>query len=291
MSIRLRFVLIIGLISLVATVTLAVLSYRFTVNGSMEEAKRKGNIVFTFIEASRMFVKKEQRPLVLDIVEKGRFYPTLMSGFAVTRGIWDEFTKILPDYSFKQATLDPLYAPNKADSDEIALISEFESNTKLKTQEGILKKDGAKFFYFALPIKVEKECLHCHGNPEDAPKDQVEIYGTENGYNWKIGDTVAAFITYVPIQKALDEARKSALIIVSYGLSGIILLSLVIWFFFNRYLVKPITMLETRTTEISLGKNLDERINIGSNDEIGSLSRAVDRMRISTMKLLKLCKK
>lgn len=291
MSIRLRFVLIIGVMSLIATVTLAVLSYRFTVNGSFEEAKKKGNIVFSFIEASRLFVKNEQRPLVQSIVGKDRFYPTLMSGFAVTRGIWDEFDKILPDYRFKQATIDPLYAPNKADHEEKALINEFNSNPKLKTKEGILKKDGTKYFYFALPINVEKKCLTCHGNPEDAPKDQVEIYGTTNGYNWTEGDIVAAFITYVPIQKALDEARTSALILFSYGLSGIILLSLVIWFFFNRYLVKPISILENRTTEISLGKNLEERINIGSNDEIGSLSRAIDRMRISTMKLLKLCKK
>lgn len=290
MSIRLRFILVIGIISLIAAVALAALSYRYTVNESFEEAKQKGNIVFTFIESSRLFFRNEQRPLILELVEKDRFYPNLMSGFALTRGVWDEFVKKLPGYRFKQATIDPLYEPNKADYDEIALIEEF-ANNNLKTKEGILEKDGEKFFYFARPIKVGKGCLRCHGDPDDAPRDQIEMYGTENGYNWKAGATVAAFITYVPIQKALDEARKSALFLFAYGLAGIILLTLVIWFFFNKYLVKPITILEDRTTEISLGKNLDESVNVGSNDEIGSLSRAIDRMRISMIKMLELCKK
>lgn len=291
MSIRLRFVLIITIISLLAAVSLAFLSYRFTVNSAFEEAKKKGNIVFSFILSSREFFKNEQRSLVMELVEKDRFYPNLMSGFAVTRGIWDEFVQKLPDYRFKQATIDPLHSPNKADPQELALIADFEADKELKTKEGIMEKDGARFFYFARPIKVGKGCLRCHGDPDDAPRDQIEIYGTENGYNWKQGATVSAFITYVPIQKALEDARKSALLLFAYGLAGIILLTLVIWFFFNHYLVKPITLLEDRTTEISLGKNLGESVSLGANDEIASLSRAIDRLRISMVKLLERCKK
>lgn len=291
MSIRVRFIIIIGIVSLIAATLFAFLSYRFTIDNAFTEAKKKGNIVFTFIESSRKFFRNEQRPLVLDIVEKERFYPALMSGFAVTRGIWDEFTKELPDYRFKQATLDPLYPPNKADKDEEAIINEFEANNSLKTKEGILEKNGERFFYFARPVKVGKGCLRCHGNPEDAPRDQIEIYGTQHGYNWQEGATVASFITYVPIHKAIQEAQKSAITLFLFGLVGIVMLVLIIWFFFNSYLVKPITMLEARTTEISLGKKLEEKVEHPSNDEIGALARAIDRMRISTMKLLERCRK
>ncbi|WP_458775636.1 c-type heme family protein [Desulforhopalus sp. 52FAK] len=255
------------------------------------EAKRKGNIVFTFIDASRNFFKNEQRPLVMDIVEEDRFYPNLMSGFAFTRGIWDEFMKELPDYQFRQATIDPLYPPNKASSDELKIIAEFEANKNLKSKEGILEKDGERFFYFAKPIKVGKKCLRCHGNPDDAPRDQIELYGKENGYHWQENATVASFITYVPIQNALEDAKKSAITLFLFGLGGITVLMAIIWFFFNSYLIKPITMLETRTTEISLGKNLDQNVTHSSNDEIGTLAKAIDRMRISTVKLLQRCKK
>jgi HAMP domain-containing protein len=286
MGIRLRFILIIGICSLLAAIALAFLSYQFTVKGSIDEAKKKGTIVSTFIDSSRMFYRKEQRPLIMKLVDKDRFYPNLMSGFALTRGVWDEFEKNLPGYRFKQATLDPLYAPNKADADEIALIAEFNRNKNLKTTEGILEKNGEKFLYFARPIKIGKGCLRCHGDPADAPKDQIEIYGSKNGYHWTAGTTVSAFITYVPIQKALDTALESATVLFFYGLGGIVLLTLVIWFSFDRYVVTPITKLEHRASEISLGKNLGESTNIGTNDEIGSLSRAIDRMRISVVKML-----
>lgn len=286
MSIRLRFILIIGICSLLAAVALAFLSYRFTVQGSIAEAKKKGIIVSTFIESSRMFYRNEQRPLVMKLVDKDRFYPNLMSGFALTRGVWDEFARKLPDYRFKQATIDPLYAPNKADADELALIAEFDRNKDLKTKEGILEKDGEKFLYFAQPIKISTGCLRCHGDPADAPRDQIKIYGTKNGYHWTKGATVAAFITYVPIQAALDSALKSATVLFFYGLGGILFLTLVIWLSFDKYVVTPITKLESMATEISLGKNLGESTIIGSKDEIGALSRAIDRMRISVVKML-----
>ena len=289
MSIRTRFIIIIGTVSLIAMIAFAFFSYQFTIKASLAEAKKKGAIVSTFLEASKSFYRNGQRPLIMKIVDKDRFYPDIMSGFAVTRGVWDEFSKKLPDYRFKQATIDPLYPPNKADSDEYRLITEFDTNTDLKTKEGIMTKEGEDFFYFAQPVKVKKGCLRCHGDPKDAPKDQITLYGTQNGYNWQVGKTVAAYITYVPIQKAVDAARKSALTLLGYGLVGITLLSLIIWFSLEKYLVKPITRLEERATEISVGKNLDEKIELTSNDEIGTLGQAIERMRISVTKLIERC--
>lgn len=272
--------------SLTAIGAFAYLSYSFTYNTALSEAKKKGDIVFSFLASTRSFYRNEQRPLIMDIVHKDRFYPTIMSGFAVTRGVWDQFSKKLPDYQFKQATLDPLYPPNKADIDEVKLITEFESNKGLTQKEGVMEKNGEKFFYYAQPIEVGKKCLRCHGDPKDAPKDQQDLYGTENGYEWKAGSIVSAYITYVPIQNAVNEAKKSAMTLFGYGLLGIVVLTLVVWVFFEKKVVSPITELEKRATEISTGKNLNEKIELTSNDEIGSLGKAVERMRISVTKLI-----
>jgi len=68
-------------------------------------------------------------------------------------------------------------------------------------------------------------------------------------------------------------------------------LMLILWGFFSMYIINPITMLEQRATEISLGKNLTETIKTSSNDEIGSLARSVDRLRISVEKMLQRFKK
>jgi len=147
----------------------------------------------------------------MELVDEDRFYPELMSGFVVTRGIWDVFKEKNKGYDFKQATLDPLYQPNKADSDEIKMIDAFRASPDLQMLEGVIDKSGEKYFYLAYPIKVDaQDCLRCHGDPVNAPRDQIEIYGTGNGYHWQIGDTVSAYVIYVSIQEALASAKQMA---------------------------------------------------------------------------------
>ncbi len=63
----------------------------------------------------------------------------------------------------------------------------------------------------------------------------------------------------------------------------------VIWFFLSNGIVAPLARLEQKTRQISLGKELDEDIGVNSKDEIGDLVKAIDRLRISTAKLLKRC--
>ncbi len=73
------------------------------------------------------------------------------------------------------------------------------------------------------------------------------------------------------------------------GAAGIVILMGVIWFFLSSGVVTPLAKLQEKTKQISLGKELDEDVGIHSKDEIGDLARAIDRLRISTAKLLKRC--
>ena len=290
MSIRVRFLVIIGILSFVAALVLAYASYQFSVRNAMADARTQGAIVFNMIDSSRMYFKKSQRPLIGKLVEKDRFYPEIMSGFVVSRGVWEMFAERFPGYKFKQATLDPLYAPNKADGQEIKLIKMFEKNKKIKDTEGVVSKNDKRYYFFARPITVHAKCLRCHGTPDEAPRDQVEIYGTENGYGWHDGQIVSTSIVYVPLDRAMAAARKSATSLFAMGAAGIILLMGVMWFFLSRGVVAPLAKLQQKTTQISLGKELDRDVGgVHSKDEIGSLARAIDRLRISTAKLLERC--
>lgn len=57
MNLRIRFVLIIGFLSLLSAVSLAFFSYRFSTDNALVEARKQGNIVFNYIEASRSFFR------------------------------------------------------------------------------------------------------------------------------------------------------------------------------------------------------------------------------------------
>lgn len=211
-----------------------------------------------------------------------------MSGFVVTRETWSRFKKSMPGYLFKQATVDPLNKENKADQEELALIAEFAAAPDMKRKEGQMTKDGADYFFIARPISIDKKgCLECHGDPNDAPKDQVDIYGTENGYNWKMNDTVAAFVVYIPVAQALAEAKRGAFTLILIGAGTMVLMLIILGIFINKSIVTPIVNLSRRTDEISLGKDLERKVEITSKDEIGVLAQAIERLRVSLVKILR----
>jgi HAMP domain-containing protein len=292
MSIRIRFLLLIGTLSLLVTIGIAYASYQFTFNNAEHEANTKGKLVHDYIDAQQQFFKQHMRPKVFKISPKDLFIPELMSGFTVTRGVSDEFHKTNPDYVFKQASLDPLHLANKADKDDLKIINTFKKQPTMTLDEGSIIKDGQSYYYYAKPIKIESQkCLRCHGDPANAPREQIEAYGTEHGYNWKLGDLASAYIVYVPLEKSIAQAKKSAINLVLIGVVSIAVMVLILWVFFSMYVIKPLVMLEQRATQISLGENLDKTIATSSNDEIGSLARSVDRLRISVDKMLKRFKK
>ncbi|MBN1958451.1 MAG: DUF3365 domain-containing protein [Desulfuromonadales bacterium] len=209
MGIRIKSLLVMGVLGALAIAVIGVTSYQLSVNNAMDEAKIKSNIILNYAMATKNYMKLVQKPLVQELIEADRFYPELMSGFVSARGTFELFQKSYPGYVFKQATLDPLNASNKADAQEQAIISNFKNNPSLKSDEGRLVKNGNEVFFFAQPIRVDsKGCLSCHGNPDEAPKDQIEIYGSEAGYNWSENETVAAFVIYIPTQAALQAAKN-----------------------------------------------------------------------------------
>ena len=118
MKLRSHFFLLIGILAVVVIVVMGVASYQLNRKNALEEARDKGQLIFNYMLAGRDYFRDEQRSLVLELVGKERFYPELMSGFVVTRGTWEKFDEKMPQYKFKQATLDPLYLANKADKEE-----------------------------------------------------------------------------------------------------------------------------------------------------------------------------
>jgi HAMP domain-containing protein len=276
-----------GILGFLAIGVLGFTSYRLSMKNALEEAKIKSDLVMNYAMASREFTRVSQSPLVRQLVEPDRFYPEIMSGFATARGVYEEFEKTYPGYVFRQATLDPLHPSNKADTQEVQIIQKFIDNPDLKNDEGRIVRGGKEVFYTATPFTVmSKNCLTCHGDPADAPKDQIEIYGDTNGYGWKMDEVVAAFIVYVPVADAIASAKTMSLTLVLYGAGGIVVMLVIIGWFLNRDVVTPIVRLAQRAEDFSLGENLDEPIDKNATGEVGVLAQSVERLRISLNKLM-----
>lgn len=288
MGIRKRFSLIMIFVGIVTLAAISVATYYLSVQAARTEASRKAEIIFKYNLAAMKYFTEMQEPLISELVEKDRFYPELMSGFALTRMISDNVQETLPGYTIKNASLNPILASDLADEHEKALIKEFQNNPAEKHIDGIVEKDGKRFFYMSEPVPVKASCIRCHGKPEDAPKDQLIIYGKKGGYNWKPGTVNSAFITYIPFDEVLDDAQQTAMVIFLVGALLLLVSMLIISLSLSRYIVTPVVELSKRTERISLGENLEEKISYDQDDEIGALARAINRLRISMVKMFKM---
>ena len=153
--------------------------------------------------------------------------------------------------------------------------------------EGFISKGNTEYYYMARPVKLESSCLLCHGDPQMAPKDQVDIYGVDSGYNLDIGKINYAIVVYIPMKQAMTTAWKSAAVLFGIGAGCLLLALLGTWVFLDRSVVTPIVQLSNRTVDISLGKNIEEGIVVKSKDEVGSLAQAIERLRVSIVKMLR----
>lgn len=291
LGIRAKFITMLAGLGVVALLGIGYGAYTFSLRNAMAEAETKARIIDAYIKASRAYFMGVQRPLIGELVEKDRFYPEIMSGFGITRRTVDMIdAEQLKGFQFRQVSINPHHPPNKADKFEQDLISKFKADPKKDELTGTTMHNNELYFYTSRPIKMEgKGCLGCHLDPAQAPKDLVEVYGTA-GFDakYKAGDIFAAYVVYVPLAPAVAAAKQQALLLFGAGATMMLLGLLFIYVFLDQRIVKPIMELSSRTEEVSVGRNLDKSLlSSKMKDEVETLARSIDRLRISLVKMLK----
>lgn len=289
LGIRGKFISMMAILGVVALLGMGYGFYTFSLQNSMKEADTKAKIMEAYVKAGRAYFMKEQRPLINALVESDRFYPELQSGFGITRRILEQVQEeSLLGFQFKQASLVPHHPPNKADLFEQKVIKQFQTE-KIQELTGTMEKNGEPFYFRSKPIKMTTSCLECHLDPTEAPKDLVEVYGTAGfDKNFKAGDIFGAYMVYIPLGPAVAAAKTQALALFAGGASITIIGLLIIYFFLDIRIVKPLMELSGRTQEVSVGRNLDQSLlSDKMKDEVETLARSIDRLRISLVKMLK----
>ena len=291
MGIRAKFIFMMAVFGLAALAGMGFFAYQYSLNNSLQDADTKARIIDAYVKASRAYFMSVQRPLIVELVERDRFYPEIQSGFGITRRTVDMINaEELRGFEFRQASLVPHHPPNKADLFEESVINKFKNDINIREQTGETTRNGELYYYKSRPIKMSAQnCLKCHKIPATAPKDMIEMYG-KIGFdkNFELGDIFAAYFVYVPMAPAVAAAKQQAVILFAGGAGTMLLGLIVIWVFLDLRVVKPIMELCSRTEEVSIGRNLDKSLLSGKmKDEVATLARSIDRLRISLVKMLK----
>jgi protein-histidine pros-kinase len=109
----------------------------------------------------------------------------------------------------------------------------------------------------------------------------VALYGSQNGFGWKLGEIVGAQVVSIPLGVPLARAYQ-ALFWFLLALAGTFIVTIVIVDTLLRALVtKPVAEISEMADRVSMGQLDTPEYVHNSRDEIGSLSASFNRMRRS----------
>jgi HAMP domain-containing protein len=230
--------------------------------------------------AIRSYTSEEIKPL-LAVQQEQKFIPQTVPAYSVNRFI-TQLQKKLPDYSYKEAALNPTNPSNRALSWEADIVNWFKNNDAEKEFIGERDSIAGPFLTLSHPIKITNPgCLSCHDTPATAPPTLLATYGSVNGFGWKLNEVVAAQIVTVPMQLPLQRAEKSfytflALISGVFVLGGI-LLNILLHFI----VTKRIITVSKQADKVSMGELDVPELTLKGNDEVSSLGQSFNRMHRS----------
>jgi len=141
------------------------------------------------------------------------FHPQSVPAFAATE-ISHYLNSKYPDYFYKEATLNPTNPRNRSTDWETDVVNKFRTTDTLTEYVGSRDSATGKAFVLARPLKVGNvSCLTCHSTPDKAPPEMIKLYGTANGFGWKLDDIIGAQIVTVPmsVPVALADSAWSKL--------------------------------------------------------------------------------
>ena len=90
-----------------------------------------------------------------------------------------------PDYTYKEATLNPTNPQDRASDWEVDIINGLRDHPDQKQIIGERETPTGQSLYFASPIVAAHSCMECHSTPSAAPKAMLSVYGDANGFGWK----------------------------------------------------------------------------------------------------------
>lgn len=252
-------------------------------NQAQAEVTSKAQALVQTMNSVRDYTSNNIQPLLSSRLEtEPRFIAETVPAFAAT-----EVFQILrkedtyKNYLYKEATLNPTNLRDKADSFEASLVKQFRENRSLPNLSGFRDLPGGRVFFIAKPLAVTKEsCLRCHSTPDLAPKSQIATYGSENGFGWQLNEVVAAQMISVPAEEVLKSAERSLalMLLILSGIFAIVLM--LINYLLKRSVVRPIQRIALTAEAVSLG-DLEAEFDQRTQDEIGALAAAFNRMKAS----------
>ncbi len=287
MSLFVKFNLILVLVFSFALVPAGYVSQRLFQRNARQQVIENARIMMQTALATRSYTSKQIKPLLAARLAE-EFLPQSVPAYSATE-IFNYLRENHPEYTYKEATLNPTNPRDRTVDWEADVVNAFRSDPKLREIVG--ERDGplGRSLYLGHPIQItDAACLSCHTTPDQTPASVVKAYGTSGGFGWKLNEIVGAQIVSVPMAVPINMANTAFRTLLASLVAVFVVMLVVLNVLLNVVVIRPLKRLSQMADRVSTG-NLDvPEITVRGTDEVAVLTGSFNRMRISLAKALKM---
>lgn len=290
MGLRLKFNIILAVCYLLGLGLSIYPFYQISRREAMEQLQSQIDVLRAQALSIRRYTSEEIQPLLAEH-SSVQFLPQTVPSFSAQTA-FRNFRGFYPQFFYKEAALNPTNPADLARDWERELIEKLRANPDLTKDVSFQTIDNRSNYTVTYPLVIKDEsCLTCHSTPDRAPTSMVALYGSKNGFGWKLNETIGAQIISVPMDIAEGSIWRNLGLFV--GTSSIIFLVLMalLNILLNRYVISPVTRMAKTAEAVSMGDASIAEFEYPGSDEIASLSRSFNRMRRSLDSALKMLEK
>ena len=264
------------------------LAYFIAREQAYDAASQELRLLVNMVKAVRAYVADDVRPPLL----KANFFHTpAISSTVATALVARRFLEKEPAYYIKVASDNPLNPKNQAERLELKLLEQYRADPSLTELVVQGELGGKPYLVSASPSHNKKSCLTCHGKPQEAPDVIKAAYGVSSGYNYGAeGDVVGVAVVGVPAGHIDAIALQRSLAVIALITIVFTVFFLAVNILMKRSVIKPLTEITAIAGAVSQGE-IDRRIAVERNDEIGELAHALELMRRSVVTMIRQSKR
>jgi HAMP domain-containing protein len=263
-------------------------TYRFLINNARRDVLHEAELMMASATAVRDYTASDLAPLLEQNPEhKTKFLPETVPAFGAI-SIFNKLRQKYPDYTYREATLNPTNPEHRATDWEADIIRFLREHRDQNQITGERDSPVGPAMYLATPIEASQQCLECHSRPAVAPPAMLASYGSDNGFGWKPGSIVAAQIVSVPMSLAVENAKKAfrvlliCLVIALIATIGV--LDAAVYFI----VIRPLRLVSDTADRVSKGEMNLPSVAVRGRDEIASVTASFNRMQLSLVKAFKM---
>ena len=273
-NITTKLLISIGIAAILFSVFLLCQTYSLTNRRVQDVVEQQASMALKFDLAIRKYVDKEIRPLMYKLVGENEFMPATMSTSYAARSIFDDVRNEFSDYILKFSSDNPRNPANQAGPEELKVIEYLNNHPELNRWEGEISIDGKQYMARFSARRMTESCLHCHGDPKDAPASLLKTYGSTAGFHRPIGKIIGLDTVAIPMKKISEQLWSESIpTFISSGLS-LLLFFLAIFFTIRLVIINRLTVISRHFVNASQQEDYSNinPIEIKGRDEIFDLA-------------------